>query len=327
MNEQKIIEQFNRIPLGRLDTPIEKISSLEDGVEIWVKRDDLTGLGLSGNKIRKLEYLLWEAKEAGADTLITCGGVQSNHARATALAGAKLGLKTHVLLRGADGVIPQGNLLLMHLVGANVHPCTPEEYLERDAHMKRIASDLRKEGCVPYIIPEGGSNALGCMGYVRACKEIADFERQKGVTFDSIVCAVGSGGTYAGLRAGTALVGLGARVLGVNVCDDAETFTRRTDGLLEELGDRLGLELPLNPEDTIIDGFVGPGYAVPTEACRDAIYRAASDHALILDPVYTGKAFAGLLAEPQGGRLGDRSLFIHTGGAFGLFPQAEAILT
>ncbi len=326
MKGPDIIERYSRVPLGRLQTPIQKLAGNVSSAEVWVKRDDLTGLGLSGNKVRKLEYLLHDAQSCGADTLITCGGVQSNHARATALAGARLGLATHALLRGADGAEPQGNLLLMQLAGATIHGCTPDEYQHRDRHMETIAATLRGEGHRPYIIPEGGSNALGCMGYVRACAEIANFEQESGVQFDSILCAVGSGGTYAGLRAGKALFGLQARILGVNVCDDARTFVRRTDTLLEQFNMLLGEELRLDPRDEIIDGFVGSGYGIPTEDCQSAIHYAASTSGLLLDPVYTGKAFGALRAEPRGGRLGKRALFIHTGGAFGLFPQAKAIL-
>jgi len=306
--------------LARLPTPLEHLPrpSARLGVDVWVKRDDLTGLALSGNKVRKLAWLLADARAQGATVLVTTGGIQSNHCRATAAAAARLGLGCVLLLRGQaprPGDL-DGNLMLDALFGAEVRWCTPGGYAQRDAHMEGIAAELRAGGAVPYVIPEGGSNALGALAFARACDELR--AQQPAGGFDSVVCAVGSGGTLAGLAMG----GLRGRVLGVAVCDDAPTFRRRVEAIAAEGGD-LGLSLPAAGPDTwdVLEHWRGPAYARTTPAAWRQQAGFAAETGLLLDPVYTGKAWAAVeaLARDAPGRLGRRVLFWHTGGAFGNF--------
>lgn len=306
-------------------TPMHRLPRLsaEIGLDLWVKRDDLTGAALSGNKIRKLELLLGEAVALGADTVITCGGIQSNHARATAIAAAQLGLRCILILRGAEPERLEGNLLLDRLVGASVRWVTPEQYRERDAIFAEVEADVRGEGRVPYSVPEGGSSALGAVGYVRAWDEIHAQATAAGVEFDAVVCAVGSGGTLAGLVAGARRAGYGGRVVGVNVCDDAATFERITSALLAEMQDRWGIPRE-GARAELLDGYVGRGYALSSPDELALIRRVATLEGLLLDPVYTGKAMHALVSRTRAdrGSFGERALFIHTGGLFGLFPKA-----
>ena len=214
------------LDLARLPSPLQPLPgpSKQLGAEIWVKRDDLTGAGLSGNKVRKLDYLLAEATARGADCVITTGGIQSNHCRATALAARMVGLRPVLLLRGqppTDGW--DGNLLLDGILGAEIHWITPEQYTHRDALMAEHAARLSAAGATPYVIPEGGSSAVGALGFVRAGRELAAQAMAAGVEFDTVLCATGSGGTLAGL----AMSGLSAQVLGVAVCDDRTYFRQR----------------------------------------------------------------------------------------------------
>ena len=308
-----------RLALARLPTPLEPLPRLSAalGVEVWVKRDDLTGLGLSGNKIRKLEYLFAEARAVDADLILTTGGLQSNHCRATVLAARRLGLDVGVLLRGDLPDVPNSNLLLDRLAGARIRTCTAQAYRDhRDDLLAAWAETLRSEGHRPYVIPEGGSNALGTWGYVRAARELAaEAER-----FDHVVCAVGSGGTLAGLALGD----LPGQLHGVAVCDDRATFTARVRAIGDAIHDLGGPALP----DTgweVVEGYQGPAYAVATDATWAAIRRLARTEGLLLDPVYTGKAMQALLAEVEAGRWGGRILFWHTGGAFGLFGRGHEL--
>ena len=282
------------------------------GAEVWVKRDDLTGLALSGNKVRKLEYHLAEALAAGCDTVITCGGLQSNHCRATAFAARRLGLEPILLLRGTLPEVPDGNLLLDHLAGARIVTCSPETYRrDRDVRLAALAEEQRAAGRRPWVIPEGGSDALGARGFVAAARELRD---QATAPFDAVVCALGSGGTLAGLAAG---VDLGPLV-GVAVCDDAAWFTPIVSRIAETLG--------ADPARwQILEGYQGPGYAVAEPVVWDLIARLARTEGLLLDPVYTGKAMHGLVGEVRAGRLGGRLLFWHTGGAFGLFGRGREV--
>ena len=301
-----------RLPLARLPTPIQKVPELAAGIRIRVKRDDLTGCALSGNKIRKLEYLLAEARHRGATRVITCGGVQSNHCRATAVAAAQLGLRSLLLLRTTspppEGEPPTGNLKLAQLVGAQVRFITPEHYGARNELMRSLAEPG------DYVIPEGGSNGLGAWGYIRAFREMA---AQWGGAPSSIVCATGSGGTVAGLTIAARAAGLDIPVYGICVAADAPTFQAACALIADEAHHRWP-ELPqLGAGDfRIVEGFVGRGYALSTEEEMADIARVARASGLLLDPVYTGKAFRALLHEPA--RFGPSPLFVHTGGIFGL---------
>lgn len=314
------------LPLARLPTPLEPLPRLgaDLGLELWVKRDDLTGTDLTGNKVRKLGFLAADALERGADLLVTCGAVTSNHARATALVAARLGLGCELLLRGEERDPPDGNLLLDRLAGAGTTFITTAQWATRDLLMGALAERLRAAGRRPYVIPEGGSNALGSMGYVLAVKELLDQARDLGVRVASIVHATGSGGTTAGLALGCAAWGRpDIDVLGVAVCDDAATFDRRVASILDEAVGRwlVGAGVRAASRWRIVEGHQGLGYAKATPEELRALARVARREGLVLDPVYTGKAFWGLEAEARAGRLrrDGATVFLHTGGLLGLF--------
>lgn len=302
----------DRLSLARLPTPIEAFDRIRNNWTVLVKRDDLTGSALSGNKARKLEYLFAEARARGARRVLTCGGVQSNHCRATAVAAARLGLGCQLFLRtntppGPDDAVT-GNLKLDRIVGAQVRFITPEQYRDRTALMTDAA------GSDGYVIPEGGSNALGSWGYIRAVDEMAE---QWGTPPSSIVCATGSGGTLAGLAIGLRRRGLDVPLHGVAVCDDAAYFQDIVDRISAEATERWP-DLPRirSNEVSVVEGYKGRGYGLSTAEETADIESVARASGLILDPVYTGKAFRALLYEPE--RFGPNPLFVHTGGIFGL---------
>lgn len=317
-----------RLRMAQVPTPLYPVDlsglGFSPEVALWVKRDDLTGCALSGNKLRKLEFLLAEALQQNADVVITCGGIQSNHARATALAARECGLAAHLLLaapRPQDDPGVSGNLLLDRLVDACLHLISPEDYLRRDELMAAMADKLRKQGRRPYIIPEGGSNALGAWGYLEAVREWELQAAGLGVCFDDVVCACGSAGTAAGLGLGVQLAGLRTRVHAVNVQRDAAYFHACMDRLFQELGAAVRSRDVVD----IMEGHVGAGYACSRPEELEFIRDVARQTGLLLDPVYTGKALFGLRAElqRQAGRFkGRRILFFHTGGLFGLYDKA-----
>jgi D-cysteine desulfhydrase len=316
-----------RVQVARLPTPLEPLKSMGDelGIDLWVKRDDLTGAGLSGNKIRKLDYLLAQALQENADTLITCGGTQSNHARATALAGARLGLKSILILRGTPPQRLEGNQLLDRMVNADIRWVSPEQYKERDRLFHEIADEVRISGGRPYCIPEGGSNALGAWGYLDAMEEIRTQSQESGLSFDVLVTAVGSGGTLAGLAVGHAQHPTDTPFpIGVNVCDDAAYFHGRIKEIWQSMTETYGVTPYRRDAYEIQDGFVGLGYAKSQQQELDLLQDVARSTGLLLDPVYTGKAFFALtqLLTTDSSLLGKRILFLHTGGLFGLFAKA-----
>ncbi|MGI9569366.1 MAG: D-cysteine desulfhydrase family protein, partial [Desulfobulbia bacterium] len=297
---------------------------------------DFTGSELSGNKIRKLEFLLAEAKSSGADTVITCGGAQSNHCRATALAAARCGLQSLLLLRTPDPNDPpdiEGNILLDKLAGAEIVWVTPEEYQNRQRSFEFETERLTNQGNKPYIIPEGGSNALGCWGYVMAIKEIGSDLKAQGIDdFDSttVLSATGSGGTTAGLTLGNKIFDFGFNVVGVNVCEDAPHFVREISKITENFLKSYPVSIDISKDDiNIMDGYVGEGYALAGRKQLEEMYKLAQLEGIILDPVYTGKAFFGMMSElkKNSAAFRKRIVFIHTGGHFGLFPIAKQLET
>ena len=318
-----------RVRLARLPTPIEpwRPPDVPAGHSLWIKRDDLTGVGLSGNKIRKLEFLLADAHAGGCDTVITCGGIQSNHARATALAACRTGMRSVLFLRTREGENDPGlvgNLLIDRLAGAGIRWITPEQYADRNRLMREEAETLEAAGHRPYIIPEGGSNALGSWGYVEGVREILEQVGDVADPVTDLVVALGSGGTTAGLAAGLRLAGAGIRLHAVNVCDDAEYFYRR----LDEIGAEWGLSDSFRDDVDIIDGHVGRGYALSMPEELSRLRDVARTTGILLDPVYTGKAWAGLAWEWTHHRdrfQGDSVLFLHTGGIFGLYAAADPL--
>lgn len=317
------------ISLALLPTRIEKLPRLTaevKDVELFVKRDDLTGCLNSGNKIRKLEFVLADALNQEADTLITCGGIQSNHSRATASVAARYGLRCVLFLKG-KGITPTtGNILLDRLLGAQINVISEEEYLQVDRIMAEEAERLRSLGRKPYIVPEGASNWLGAMGYVRAAEEIRNQLDATGITMHLIVSACGSGGTYAGLLIGKKIFGLKARLLAVNVCQTPQHFTEKIYGICLEANSKLGLGLSFTKEEIeVVGGYVGDGYAKAYPQVTELIRRMARSEGIMLDPVYTGKAMHGLLDMVSKERIPRKSrvLFIHTGGIFSLFAYTE----
>ena len=321
----------SRLNLARLPTPVvplDRLSKAWGGPRLWVKRDDLTGVELSGNKIRKLQYAVQEALDGECDTLVTCGGLQSNHCRATAALGAQLGLRVVLMLRGQSPQHLEGNYLLDCLFGAQIRLVTPEQYAQRSQALANIANELTENGRRPYVIDEGCSTPIGCWGYAEAVQEIAQAEQDLGVSFDAIAHPVGSGGTTAGLELGIRLHDLRRRVVAIAVSDDAAHFRRIVHGLLAEVSGRWGLDLQIDPDELeIIDDHVGDGYGqVRPEELRTLV-EVARTEGLVLEPVYTGKAFHGLRHEVTRGRLRDAEnvLFVHTGGIFGLAPYADRL--
>lgn len=320
----------NKLNLARIPTPIQKLKRLSEklgGPTIYIKRDDLTGIGLSGNKVRKLEFSLYEALQQGSDTVITCGGIGSNHARATAVAARQLGLTPVLVLRGKPSDYPDGNLLLDSLLGAELKFISREEYSNsRNEIMQELADQLKGHGHNAYVIPEGASNAVGAWGYANAFQEIHQQLAEQSLEVNAVVFAVGSGGTEAGLLIGKAVSDWKGDILGVNVCDDEAFFKNRIEVILQEFREKYQIPLNISENDIhLIDGYVGRGYALSRPEELEIIKDIAQLEGIFLDPTYTGKAMFGLIDQIQKGRFGaDQTvLFIHTGGIYGLFPKRK----
>lgn len=322
-----------RYHLGVLPTPIHKFSppGVPSDVEIWIKRDDLSGMQMSGNKVRKLEFLMADAVESGADTVVTVGGIQSNHTRATAVAARYLGLGCHLVLRTSRALVDEdpglvGNLLVERMAGAEIHKITKEEYaaLGGDAIGAQLVDQLRARGLKPYFIPVGGSNSLGCWGYLSAVEEIIEQSNEMGVKFDDIVMACGSGGTTAGLALGNHLSGYGARVHAYGVCDDPDYFYDYIDGLYHGLG-----WTGPGARDTLTAVQArGLGYAISADAELETVQSVAEATGVVLDPVYSGKALHQLLLDVKRAPeewSGRRVLFLHTGGLLGMYDKADQL--
>jgi len=324
-----------RLNLAQTPTPLtrlERFSTKFENTNIWVKHDELTGLEVSGNKIRKLEFSIAQALEEGCDTLITCGGVQSNHCRATAILGARLGLKVHLVLRGESPADVDGNLLLDHLAGAEISYLPVKQWAGHTEFAMNLAHKYREHGNEAFFIPVGASDEIGLWGYISAMAELKRDLEKLDIKPDYIVTATGSGGTQAGLIVGNALFGLGSRVVAFNVCDDAAYFERKIRYDLALWRDRYSVELNIDELSIkTIEGYDGPGYGLATPEVFATISELARTEALFLDPVYTGKAFHGMVKELEQAQQGRSTqlpgardvVFIHTGGLFGLFPQRQ----
>jgi len=311
-----------RISLARLPTPLERSDRLTEawvGPTIWVKRDDLTGFGISGNKVRKLEYHLAAAIDSGTGTIVTCGAAQSNHCRATALAAARLGLEVVLLLRTDDGLSPAhvtGNHLLQRLAGAECRFITPDQYHDRDALMADVAAELGGA----WVIPEGASDALGSWGFRSAMEELAPQLDAVGIDNPVLWHAAMSAGTTSGMVSGTAVMNVAARIVGCSVGDPAADIAAHVGQILEMSDD--------SPEGgteavdwTVTDAYVGGGYGIVSEAEMETQLEATRLTGLIFDPTYTGKAIHGLREEVRSGTYGpgDDVIFWHTGGGFAAF--------
>ena len=314
----KKLQDFPRVELGFFPTPIRRLDNISRilGTNVYIKRDDMTGLGLGGNKIRKLEFLLADAKAQGAEVIFTTGGAQSNHAMLTAAACRKLGLEAILILMDRGVTEKKGNLLLESLMGTEVRFMDTDSYSEIYAEMDRVGTEL---GRPYYKIPCGGSNALGTLGYVACMEEISHQEEAMGLKFAHIVCAEGSGGTMAGTALGAKLFLPDARVHGMMVCDDP--FDQITPELMQGAADLLETDIAINADNYDLRAVWGPGYAISSEEGAAAVTMMAEQEGIFLDPVYTGKAFGGLIAMAREGAFkpDDNVLFIHTGGTGGLF--------
>lgn len=310
----KTLQDFPRVALGLFPTPIQKLENVSRrfGANVYLKRDDLTGLGLGGNKVRKLEFLLADAKAQGAEVVFTTGGAQSNHAMLTAAAANRLGMKPILILKQRGVTARRGNQLLEHLMGTDVRFVDTDSYDDIYAEMDRVGEAL---GVPYYKIPCGGSNALGSLGYVACAEEIAG----QSMRFDHLVCAEGSGGTMAGLALGAKLFLPGTKVHGMMV--DSDPFEEITLRLMKEAAALLEADLEITADDFALRDLCGPGYAIPSEEGNAAVRLLAETEGLFLDPVYTGKAFAGLIRMLTDGTVqpGENVLFLHSGGAGGLF--------
>ncbi len=326
-----------RIPLANQPTRGHWLRFGESlGPRFWLKRDDHTGSELMGNKVRKLEYLMAEAVAEQTTHVITCGGEQSNHARATAFAAAQLGMKSVLILRTDDPQKPPaatGNILLDKLVGSEIIWISRPAWKQRNQLLAEHAERIRSAGGRPYVVPEGGSNALGSWGYIRAMHELAEDLKDIASPENpaTIVYACGSGGTGAGLVMGAKLLGLaarGIRVAGVNVCDDRAYFVDAIGRICADGEARWSIGANVTADDIeLVDGHVGLGYAKSRPEELATIRDLCRSDGVVLDPVYTGKAFHGVVTElrrdPK--RFGSTVAFIHTGGMFGLFSSPELL--
>jgi D-cysteine desulfhydrase len=321
-----------KLRLAHLPTPITHHPELDRmlGMEVWVKRDDMTAGAAAGNKIRKLEYLLADAEARGAQSIITCGGVQSNHARATALLARERGLSAHLLLRTEDPGAqhaPVGNLLIDRLLGVDIRFITPEQYSRRSVLMAELARELSDRNRRAYVIPEGGSNGLGALGYVDAMAEVrAQLDRGEAggpAGFDVVAHACGSGGTAAGVALGARLHGVAEAALAFAVCDSRAYF----DAAIARISGEARALVPSLPSDAapvVHDAWKGPAYGVPSEAQARFILEVARETGLLFDPVYTGKALYGLAQVAPKPR---RALLLHTGGLPALLADATPFNT
>ena len=312
------------IPLMSQASPVEELRRLPAALgsgprpRLFIKRDDLLSFACGGNKVRKLQMVAAEARAAGADTLITCGGVQSNHARVTAAAGAVLGMKVVLVVNGEAQQTPTGNARLDRLFGADVRHVTSRD--QRDATMRTVADELRSAGKRPFIVPLGASTATGAMGFAQGVAELA----AAGIKPTVIIHSSSSGGTQAGLIAGAALIGIRTRIIGVSADETSDALSRTVSGLLDEMAARLGARRETIAGTGAIevdDSQVGIGYGIPTAASTEALEVLARCEGILLDPVYTAKSMAGLIARLRANTFStsDTVLFWHTGGQPGYF--------
>lgn len=322
------LSRYPRLHIAHLPTPLEpmeRLSKLLGGPRLWIKRDDCTGLSTGGNKTRKLEFLMADALEKKADTIITQGATQSNHARQTAAIAAKLGLACHILLEDRthyedDAYLNNGNVLLDQLHGATVTRYAGGT--DMVAEMNKLADKLKQEGKTPYVIPGGGSNEIGALGYVNAALELTTQANDRGLVIDHLVHATGSSGTQAGLVAG--FVGARSRipVLGIGVRAPREKQEQMVFDLACRTADYLGMPDIIQREDVVANtDYVGDGYGLPTESMIEAVSLLARTEGILLDPVYSGKGMAGLIDLIRKGHFKKDSdvVFLHTGGNVALF--------
>lgn len=324
-----LTKNLPRVSLAHLPTPLEEMPRLSEalgGPRLLVKRDDQTGLATGGNKTRKLEFLVADALEKGADTLITAGAVQSNHVRQTAAAAAKFGLRCCLVLSGQSPARWNGNLLLDQLLGAEIHWAGERD---RSQVMEEIAERERRAGRHPYIIPIGGFSIAGAAGYVAAMEELVEQLAKRDLHVDRVILPTGSGSTQSGMIVGAKALEFAGRIEGISVSRTIEVLRPKMEELISKTAASLGLDLCLASEDIIVhDQYIGEGYAKMGPPEREAIRLAARTEGLLVDPVYTGKAMVGLIDLIRKGVFGkdETILFWHTGGIPALFDYAEELL-
>ncbi|QEA40641.1 D-cysteine desulfhydrase [Pistricoccus aurantiacus] len=327
------LSRFPRVRLAHLPTPLEpmdNLSQLLGGPRLWIKRDDCTGLSTGGNKTRKLEFLMADALDQGADTVITQGATQSNHARQTVAAACKLGLECHILLEDRTGSEDpaynyNGNVFLDQLHGATVSKRPGGA--DMNGEMKALAEQLRGEGKKPYIIPGGGSNAIGALGYVNAGLELLAQANDMGLRIDHLVHATGSAGTQAGLVTGLYACNSGIPVFGIGVRAPKDKQEENVFALAQKTEEKLGLSGVVRREHVVANcDYVGEGYGIPTEGMVEAVTLLARHEGILLDPVYSGKGMAGLIDLIRKGQFkeGENVVFLHTGGSVALFGYPQA---
>jgi L-cysteate sulfo-lyase len=327
------LARFPRLRFAHVPTPLEqlhRLTQLLGGPNLWIKRDDCTGLATGGNKTRKLEYLMADALARSADTVITQGATQSNHARQTAAIAAKLGLACHLILEDRTGYRQDdyrhsGNVFLDRLYGAQLSEVPAGT--DMDAAMAELAERLRGEGRRPYVIPGGGSNAIGALGYVTCALELAEQANNLGLVIDRLVTATGSAGTQAGLVAGFEGARCGIPVLGIGVRAPKPAQEQKVFALAEQTAELLGVPGAVARAAVVANcDYVGDGYGIPTPGMVEAVTLLARSEGILLDPVYSGKAMAGLIDLVRKGELrkGQNVVFLHTGGAVGLYGYVHA---
>ncbi len=327
------LARFPRLRIAHGPTPLEPMKNLSaklDGPNLWIKRDDCTGLATGGNKTRKLEYLMADALQTKADTIITQGATQSNHARQTAAIATRLGMRCYIILEDRTGYTHEdytqsGNVFLDHLFGAAVS--TVPGNTDMDQAMQQLATRLRDEGRRPYVIPGGGSNAIGALGYVTCALELADQANNLGLNIDVLVHATGSAGTQAGLVAGFEGARAQIPVYGVGVRAPKQPQEERVHRLAVQTAEMLGVPGSVAREAVVANcDYVGEGYGIPTKGMIEAVTMLARSEGILLDPVYSGKGMAGLIDLIRKGRFkkGQNIVFLHTGGAVGLYGYLHA---
>ncbi|MBI4769277.1 MAG: D-cysteine desulfhydrase family protein [Chloroflexi bacterium] len=329
-DNNRSVTLFNRHPLALLPTPLVEAPRLSRalGPRILIKRDDLTGFGGGGNKVRGLEFYLAEALAREADVIVTGAGPQSNHVRATCAAARAAGLGAVAVMFGTRPEAPQGNLLLDMLLGAEIRFTNNPDRGSVDPGIEAAAEGLRAAGRRPYVIPRGGASALGALGYVACARELGEQLAAIGARADWVVLAAGGCGTQAELLAGAKIHGAGFRVLGITVSRPGAECVERVAGFAVGAGKLLGTGITLGAGEVMVrEGYIGPGYGIPTPEGIAAIRLVAQTEGLFLDPTYTGKAMAGLMGEIRAGRIGkdETVVFLHTGGEPGLFAHPEIV--
>jgi L-cysteate sulfo-lyase len=323
-----LLSRFPRVSLAHLPTPLELLPRLSEhlgGPKIYVKRDDCTGLGTGGNKTRKLEFLVADAIDKGADVIITQGAVQSNHARQTAAAACKVGMGCELIfekrVEDADEAYKtSGNVLLDRIYGANIREV--DKGSDMNAAMQALAEELHAEGRTPYIVPGGGSNPIGALGYVDCALEIMTEANREGIVVDHVVHATGSAGTQAGLAVGLKMTSSNIPLLGIGVNAPKDVQEEKVWQLAKETAEYIGAPGCVTREDIVANcDYVGDGYGIPTKAMNDAVMLLARLEGLLFDPVYSGKGLAGMIDLVQKGYFegADSIVFVHTGGVAGLF--------